>query len=432
MSMLSLIQLLNRFIWNGPMLLLLGMTHIYFTYRLHFVQRKVGTGIKWSMTPELGQKKRFSSFSALSTTLAATLGTGNIVGVSSAVAMGGPGAIFWCWVTGIFGMATSYAECYLSMLFRKKRKDGSYYGGPMYVLEQGMKSKKMACFYAFWTVLASFGVGCITQSSAITETTFSLWQLSPYFISVTIAILIGIVLMGGATAIYKVCEKLVPAMAVFYIGSCLFLLWHNHAYLLKAFCLIFENAFSQKAFASGVAGGGFMLAARYGIARGLFTNEAGLGSAAIAAASAHTTFPHRQALVSMTAVFWDTVVMCLITGLVIITHLLRSPGQITSVNSLTADAFSVLPGGELLLGISLILFAFATLVGWSYFGKSAMEYLYPKGNGMGYILVYLVMIFVGGIASLDFVWETADLLNAFMAIPNLIALFALQRYLPKE
>lgn len=175
-----------------------------------------------------------------------------------------------------------------------------------------------------------------------------------------------------------------------------------------------------------------MLAARYGIARGLFTNEAGLGSAAIAAASSPTSSPHHQALVSMTAIFWDTVVMCLITGLVIITHLLRSPTSLTSVNGLTADAFSVLPGGELLLGISLILFAFATLVGWSYFGKSAMEYLHPTGNGNGFILVYILMIFVGGIVSLEFVWETADLLNAFMVIPNLIALFALRKYLPKK
>ena len=429
--MLSLIQLLNRFIWNGPMLLLLGITHIFFTYRLHFIQKQVGKGIKWSMTPEPGQKG-FSSFSALSTTLAATLGTGNIVGVSSAVAMGGPGAIFWCWITGVLGMATSYAECYLSVLFRKRREDGTYYGGPMYVLEQGLKSKKLACFYAICTVLASFGVGCISQSSSITETTFSLWHLRPYWVSVIVAILIGMVLMGGATAIYKVCEKLVPAMAVLYIGSCLVLLYYNRSYLPYAFCLIFKNAFTPQAFTSGIAGGGFMLAARYGIARGLFTNEAGLGSAAIAAASSPTNSPHRQALVSMTAIFWDTVVMCLITGLVIISHLLRSPTSIPSINRLTSDAFSVLPGGELLLGISLILFAFATLVGWSYFGKTAMEYLHPTGNGTGYILAYLLMIFIGGIVSLDFVWETADLLNAFMVIPNLIALFALQKYLPRR
>lgn len=428
--MLSLIQFLNRFLWNGPMLLILGMTHIYFTFRLKFVQKQVGAGIKASMIREQGEQKGASSFSALSTTLAATLGTGNIVGVSSAVAMGGPGAVFWCWVTGFLGMATSYAECYLSVLFRKKRKDGSCYGGPMYVMEQGLHSKKLALFYSICTIFASFGVGCITQSRAITETLFSLWKIKPYWSSVTAAVLVGMVLMGGVSAIYKVCEKLVPAMAILYIGSCFLLLWYNRLYFFDACGLIMKNAFSPEAFSSGIAGGGLMLAARYGIARGLFTNEAGMGSAAIAAASAPTASPHRQALVSMTAVFWDTVVMCLITGLVIVTYLLRSNSEIASVNSLTSEAFSVLPGGELLLGISLILFAFATLVGWSYFGKSAMEYVYPKGSGNGYIVVYLVMIFAGGIVSLDFVWETADFLNACMVLPNVMALFALQRYLP--
>lgn len=430
--MLSLIQLLNQFLWNGPMLLLLTFTHLFFTFRLGFIQKKVFKGMRWSIAPEPGQTKGFSPFSALSTTLAATLGTGNIVGVSSAIAMGGVGAIFWCWITGILGMATSYAECYLGVLFRQKKQDGTYYGGPMYVLEKGLHSKNLARIYALCTIFASFGVGCITQSSSITETAFSLWHLCPYWVSVVTAILVGMVLMGGAIAIRKVCEWLVPAMALFYIGSCLLLLMKNHAYVPKAFGLIIENAFTPKAFSSGIAGGGIMLAARYGIARGLFTNEAGLGSASIAAASSHTQSAHRQALVSMTAIFWDTVVMCLITGLVITTYLLRTPSDVPSVNGLTSEAFSVLPCGELLLGISLILFAFATLIGWSYFGQCAVNYLFPQNNGTVYTLIYLVMVFAGGIASLKFVWETADLLNALLVLPNLISLFALHRMLPKK
>lgn len=426
--MLPLLQSLNHFLWNGPILFLLMGTHFFFTTRLGFVQKKVFQGIRYSFTPEDKNSKDFSAFSALSTTLAATLGTGNIVGISTAIALGGPGAVFWCWLTGILGMATSYAECYLSVLFRQKNKNGTYYGGPMYILEHGLHSRKLGVFYAICTVLASFGVGCITQSSAITETTYQLWHFSPYVIGVIVAILIGMVLIGGTVAIQKVCEGLVPCVSIFYIGSCIFLLIKNYNYISAALLWIITNAFSSQSFLGGISGGGLILATRYGIARGLFTNEAGIGSAGIAAATSSNKNPQRQALVSMTATFWDTVVMCLITALVILTHLLRYPDSASgcSIAGLTTLAFSVLPYGEILLGISLIAFALATLIGWFYFGKIAISYLFPKNSKKIYETIYLIMIFVGGIASLQFVWEMADLLNAFMVIPNLIALFCLR------
>lgn len=426
--MLPLLQSLNRFLWNGPLLFLLMGTHVFFTFRLGFIQKKVFQGIHYSFTPENEKSKDFSAFSALSTTLAATLGTGNIVGISTAIALGGPGAVFWCWLTGILGMATSYAECYLSVLFRQKDKTGNYFGGPMYVLEQGIGSRKLGIFYALCTVLASFGVGCITQSNAITETAYHLWNLSPSVVGVTVAILIGMVLIGGTITIQKVCQGLVPCVSVFYIGSCIFLLIKNYHYIASAFAWILSNAFSTQSLVGGISGGGLMLATRYGIARGLFTNEAGIGSAGIAAATSANKNHHRQALVSMTATFWDTVVMCLITALVILTHLLRYPSSAvnSSITGLTTIAFSVLPCGEILLGISLIAFALATLIGWSYFGKTAVTYLFPNHTKKVYETIYLVMIFLGGIASLQYVWEMADLLNAFMVVPNLIALFCLK------
>lgn len=426
--MLPLLQSLNHFLWNGPMLFLLMGTHFFFTFRLGFIQKKVFRGIHYSFTPENEASKDFSAFSALSTTLAATLGTGNIVGISTAIALGGPGAVFWCWLTGILGMATSYAECYLSVLYRQKDQKGNCFGGPMYVLEHGLGSRTLGIFYAFCTVLASFGVGCITQSNAITETTYNLWHLSPSLVSVIVAVLIGMVLIGGTIMIQKVCQGLVPCVSIFYIGSCILLLIKNYNYIIAAFSWILTNAFTTQSFVGGISGGGLMLATRYGIARGLFTNEAGIGSAGIAAATSSNKNPFRQALVSMTATFWDTVVMCLITALVILTHLLRYPESAvnTSVTGLTSLAFSVLPYGEILLGISLIAFALATLIGWSYFGKTAISYIFPNNSNKIYETIYLVMIFLGGIASLQYVWEMADLLNAFMVIPNLIALFCLK------
>lgn len=412
------------------MILLLMGAHLFFTFRLKFIQKKTLKGIKYSVTEESGGDGDISSFATLATTLAATIGTGNIVGISTAVAMGGPGAILWCWLTGLLGMATSYAECYLSFLFRKKAKDGTYRGGPMYILENGLNSKFFGCLFAFFTLIASYGVGCSTQANSITAATTSLWGLSPYIVGFIVAILVGLVIVGGVKKIGQVCVTLVPAMGTFYIIGCLILLILNQEYIIEAIKLIIQSAFSTRALAGGVLGNTMKSAARYGISRGLFTNEAGLGSAGIAAAAAKTKDPARQALVSMTATFWDTVIMCTITGLVIVTNILKFPNSLSGFTSgeLTLAAFSQIPYiGEPILLVSLIAFAIATLIGWSIFGERACEYLFGEKSINLYRIGYIVMIFVGAVMSLDLVWELSDLVNAFMAVPNLIGILCLHK-----
>lgn len=428
--MISIIKNINNYIWSAPMMLLLMGTHIFFTFRLGFIQKKTFRGIKYSVTNDLNSEGDISSFATLATTLAATIGTGNIVGISTAVAMGGPGAIFWCWLTGILGMATSYAECYLSFLFRRKTKDGTFLGGPMYILEDGLHSKFLGWIFAFFTLIASYGVGCSTQSNSITAATTSLWGFSPYFVGFLVSILVGLVIVGGVEKIGQVCVKLVPAMGAFYIIGCFIILFLNYDYIINAAELIVKSAFSPHALTGGILGNTMKAAARYGISRGLFTNEAGLGSAGIAAASAKTNDPSRQALVSMTATFWDTVIMCAITGLVIVTNIIKLPDSIIgfTFGELTSAAFRQIPYiGEPMLGISLIAFAIATLLGWSFFGERACEYLFGKKSINLYRIGYMVMIFLGAIMSLDLVWELSDLVNAFMAFPNLIGILCLHR-----
>lgn len=431
--MIDLIKSINNFIWGIPLPALLFGTHIYFTVHLKGVQKHIKTAVKLSVTPEEGGEGDLSGFAALSATLAATIGTGNIVGISSAVALGGPGAIFWCWLTGILGMSTTYAECFLGILYRRKTSDGTYIGGPMYALEYGLKQKWLAVLFCIFTLAASYGVGCSTQARAVTETAKTLWNLPEYAVGMTIATIVGLVILGGIKSIGKICSKLVPAMGFFYIFACIILLVINFKYLFPAVGLIFKSAFVPSTLPAAVAGGfigsTIRSAARYGIARGLFTNEAGLGSAAIAAAGAKVNHPSRQALISMSATFWDTVVMCAITGLVIVTNLLKDPASASgySFAELTTAAFDAIPFGKICLGLSLIAFATATLIGWSYFGEKAVEYLFGKSRISTYRLFYIVMIFVGSIMSLELVWELTDLVNAFMALPNLICLFLLRK-----
>lgn len=431
--MIEFIKIINTFLWGIPMPLLLFGTHIYYTLHLRGVQRHIGKAIKQSIIPEKSAEGDLSGFASLAATLAATLGTGNIVGVSTAVALGGPGAIFWCWLTGILGMATTYAECFLGVLYRRKSSDGTYLGGPMYALEYGLHKKWLAVLFCIFTLIASYGVGCSTQARAVTETAKTLWNLPEYGVGMIIAVIVGLVILGGIKSIGKICSKLVPAMGSFYIIGCLILLFINLPYLLPAIGLIFKSAFltvqMPAAVTGGLIGSTLRSAARYGIARGLFTNEAGLGTAAIAAAGAKTSQPSRQALISMSATFWDTVVMCAITGLVIVTNLMKNPTSAAgySFAELTTAAFQTIPFGNLCLGISLIAFAVATLIGWSYFGEKAVEYLFGKSGINTYRLCYIVMIFIGSIMSLELVWEMTDLVNALMALPNLLCLFLLRK-----
>lgn len=432
--MLDLIKNINNFLWGIPLPALLFGTHIYFTFHLKGVQKHIKTAIRLSVTPEKSNAEGdLSSFASLSALLAATIGTGNIVGISTAVALGGPGAIFWCWLTGVLGMSTTYAECFLGVLYRRKTSDGTYLGGPMYALEYGLNKKWLAVLFCIFTLMASYGVGCSTQARAVTETASTLWGFPEYIVGMIVAVVVGLVIVGGIDSIGKICSKLVPAMGFFYIFGCIIILIMNYKYLLPALLNIIEAAFSPSKLPAAVAGGfigsSLRSAARYGIARGLFTNEAGLGSAAIAAAGAKASHPSRQALVSMSATFWDTVVMCAITGLVIVTNLMKNPSSVEgySFAEFTTAAFRSIPYGNILLGISLIAFAIATLIGWSYFGEKAVEYLFGKSGIGTYRVCYIVMIFVGSIMSMKLVWEMTDLVNALMAMPNLICLFLLRK-----
>jgi AGCS family alanine or glycine:cation symporter len=431
--LIELIKNINNFLWGIPLPALLFGTHIYFTVHLKGVQKHIKKAVKLSFTPDTTAEGDLSGFASLTATLAATIGTGNIVGISTAVALGGPGAIFWCWLTGLLGMATTYAECFLGVLYRRKTSDGTFLGGPMYAIEYGLKKKWLAILFCIFTLIASYGVGCSTQARAVTETAKTLWHLPEYAVGMIVAIIVGLVIVGGIKSIGKICSTLVPAMGFFYIFGCIILLIINYNYLIPAIGLIFKSAFIPAELPAAVTGGfiGSTLrsAARYGIARGLFTNEAGLGSAAIAAAGAKTSHPSRQALISMSATFWDTVVMCAITGLVIVTNLMKNPSSTEgySFAELTTAAFHAIPLGDLFLGISLIAFAIATLIGWSYFGEKAVEYLFGKSGISTYRVCYIVMIFIGSIMSLELVWELTDLVNAFMALPNLICLFFLRK-----
>ncbi|MCI9096194.1 MAG: sodium:alanine symporter family protein [Lachnospiraceae bacterium] len=432
-SVFPFMQSINQFLWSGPLLFLLMGTHLYFTMKLHFPQKNILKAIRLSVTPS-GKKDgaNLSVFATLSTTLAATLGTGNIIGVSTAVALGGPGAVFWCWVTGILGMATAYAECFLSVRFRSRDKDGAYQGGPMYVWQNGLHKPSVGKFYGILTLIAAFGVGCTTQSNSITQTTSLSFGLNPHVAGFAAAILAGLVIVGGIRSIGNVCMKIVPFLGILYTASCVLLLVINREALVPAIRLILTHALAPRAALGGAAGSSLMLTARYGIARGLFTNEAGIGTAAIAAAASQTDDPARQAYVSMTAVFWDTVVMCLLSGLVIVSNLLLHPESARGVNEagLTEAAFSYLPFlGNVFLSLCLVAFAITTLIGWSYLGEQAYRYVTGNKGIFIYKVAYIVMIYVGAVLPLNLVWECTDLINALMVIPNVAALFLLQRFL---
>lgn len=427
---MTLLERLNDFLWGFPLLLLLLGTHIYFTLRLGFPQRNLFHAIRLSLVGDETKERNLSPFAALSTTLAATLGTGNIIGVSTAVALGGPGAILWCWLTGILGMSTAYSECYLSLLYRQKTEDGSYVGGPMYVLKNGLHNSKLGILYALCALAAAFGVGCTTQANSVTRATSLSFGLSPHPVGIVLALLTGAVILGGIKSIGALCERTVPAISFLYLLGCLLLLILYRQHLVTAIVWIVKDAFTFTSLSGGVAGAGLTQAARYGIARGLFTNEAGIGTSAIAAASSRTEDPRIQAYVSMTAVFWDTVVMCLMTGLVVVCNMLYDPASTAGAaeTDLTAAAFSHLPYvGDAFLTISLCAFAVTTLIGWSYFGEKATEHLAGAKGIPVYKVFYVLMIYLGAIIPMRLVWECTDLINALMALPNLLALWMLRR-----
>ena len=398
-------ETMSGYLWGWPMIILLLGTHIFLTIRLGFPQRKLLTAIRLSISKDKGSTGDVSQFGALATALAATIGTGNIVGVATAVALGGPGAVLWCWLSGVFGIATKYSEGLLAIKYRVKAKDGRMLGGPMYALERGLGWKWLAVLFALFTALASFGIGNTVQANAISTIAQESYNIPTWLSGGFVCLLTALVLLGGIKSIARVCGALVPFMAFFYVLGCIYILFANGQYVWPAIKLICESAFTAKAAGGGFIGTTVIIAARMGIARGLFSNESGLGSAPIVAAAAQTRNPVRQALVSSTGTFWDTVVICAFTGLVIVSSILAHPDISASDGAaLTKAAFSKIPYiGTPLLSFGLLTFAFTTILGWCYYGERAVEYLKGKRWMLAYRILFVIMVFVGSIISLDIV-----------------------------
>ncbi len=427
----SVLTQISDFVWGYPLLILLFGTHIFLTFRLKFIQRFIGKAIKISLGRNKEGEGDISQFGALTTALAATIGTGNIVGVSTAIAAGGPGAVLWMWLTGVFGIATKYAEALLSVHYRITTKDGQMAGGPMYVLERGMKSKWLAVIFAGLTSITAFGIGNMVQANSISHLVNDTMGIPPWITGVILAVLTAVVILGGIKSIAKVCEKLVPFMAIFYVLGCIILLVVNYTTIPQSISLIFTSAFTGHAVMGGFIGAGVKEAIRFGIARGLFSNESGLGSAPIVAAAAQTKNPVRQALVSSTGTFWDTVVVCAFTGLVIVNSYEWTHGYNGAI--LTKQAFSDIPiVGPIFLSFGLLTFVFSTILGWSYYGEKAIEYLIGTRAIQPYRYLWVVAVFVGCVMSLNLVWTFADITNGLMAIPNLVSLIFLNKIIVSE
>ncbi len=414
-------------LWGWPMILLLLGTHLYLTVRLRFPQRRIFHAIRLSVTPDSGAEGDVSQFGALATSLAATIGTGNIIGVATAVALGGPGAVLWCWLTGVLGIATKYSEALLAVKYRVRTSDGTMLGGPMYALERGLGWKSLAVAFCVLTAIAAFGIGNTVQSNAISLLCYETYGVPTVWTGAVLTLFAALVILFGVKGIARFCTTFVPLMALCYVLGCIYILLVNGSYVWDAFCLICRSAFSPEAAGGGFVGTSIMMTARYGIARGLFSNESGMGSAPIVAAAAQTKSPVRQALVSSTATFWDTVVICALTGLVLVSSIIAYPDiDYHNGGALTKMAFEKIPVvGAPLLTFGIVTFAFSTILGWSYYGERAVEYLSGKRYLFIYRLLYVGAIFAGAVVQLTVVWNLADLLNGLMAIPNLVSLLAL-------
>ena len=438
-AIVTFINWLDDFIWGIPMIVLLLGTHLFMTVRTGFIQRKLFTGIRLSVTKDPDSPGDVSQFQALTTALASTIGTGNIIGVGTAIFLGGPGAVFWCWIAGVFGIATKYAESLIAVKYRVRTRDGRMQGGAMYALERGLNLKWLGVAFALLATIASFGIGCGTQINAIAEV---IETNVPLAIPRIVIGLVGggitaVVIIGGIQSIASVCEKLVPFMAIFYVLGCIIILGINFDTLLPAIGAILRLAFTPGAVAGGLVGQGLLVALRFGVARGLFSNESGMGSAPLVASAAQTRNPVRQALVSATGTFWDTVVVCLMTGLVLVSTIMKNPqinmDSVADGGQLTTLAFSQIPVlGPVILVVGIITFAWSTILGWSYYGERCAQYLWGKRALLPYKLVFVAVVVVGPVLALDLVWTIADILNALMAIPNLIAVLLLSGVIARE
>lgn len=430
----EIIKTIDDFLWGWPMIIMLLGTHLYLTIRLKFPQRHIFKAIRLSFRRDKDAPGDVSQFGALATSLAATIGTGNIVGVATAVALGGPGAIFWCWITGVLGIATKYAEGLLAVKYRVKTRSGKMIGGPMFALQKGLGLKWLAILFCIFTAIASFGIGNMVQSNAISMLCHETMNVPEWVSGLVITFFAALVILFGVKGISRVCTAFVPLMALLYVLGCLYILVVNSQFVWPALQLIVKSAFDPMAAGGGFVGGTIIMTARYGIARGLFSNESGMGSAPIVAAAAQTKKPVEQALVSSTATFWDTVIICALTGLVIVSSVLAYPEiDYTDGGTLTKAAFSKIPFiGSPLLTFGIVTFAFSTILGWSYYGERAVEYLGGNRLTVAYRILYIIGVFLGSVFSLGLVWNLADMMNALMAIPNLISLVFLSGVIVAE
>lgn len=447
-AVVEIINAIDGFVWGIPMLVILLGSHIYFTIRTGFIQRKIPTAIKLSVAKDPDAKGDISQFGALTTALSATIGTGNIVGVGTAILAGGPGAVLWMWLTGVFGIATKYAETFAAVKYRVEDHEGNMLGGAMYAWKRAFKKEDGstpwwaalgAGAFALFAAIASFGIGSAVQSSAMTDIIISNAPGVPeWAIGLAIVIMVSLVIFGGIKSISRVCEMLVPFMAIAYAWGCVVIIGLNWQFVWPAICMICECAFTGKAVFGGALGSGVMLAIQFGCARGLFSNESGLGSAPIVASAAATRNPARQALVSMTGTFWDTVVICALTGIVLVSTMLANPSlmegdAITAGAQLTSAAFASIPFiGTPILVIGMVLFAYSTILGWSYYGNRCITYLFGKRAIRPYQIVYVVIAFLGAIGVGDVVWTISDITNALMAVPNIIVVLLLSGIIAKE
>ena len=441
----------DDFVWGPVMLVLLVGTGIFLTIRLKFRPwRNLGFAIKSTLSKEARTTKRgegdVSPFSALTTALAATIGTGNIVGVATAMVSGGPGALVWMWISACFGLTSKFSECMLAIKYREVNEKREMSGGPMYTMKKGFKNKKIGAFlgmlFAVFAVIASFGIGNMTQANSISESLKSTFNFDEKIVGVVLTVLALVIIVGGIKTISKVSSVVVPLMAIFYIIAGLIVVVMNIQNLPSGIVMIFKMAFSSQAVAGGGAGVitvGVMNAMRYGVARGVFSNEAGMGSAAITASAATTDDPVRQGYINMTGTFWDTIVVCTITGLCIassgVLGTVGDDGKLVQGAALTILAFKSALGevGAILVTIGIDLFAFSTILGWEYHGEKAFEYIFGTHKyNMAYRIIFSLVVFVGATTTLQVVWNFSDIANALMAIPNLICLLVMSKVIAKE
>lgn len=431
-SLAALISTLSGWVWGPPMLTLLVGTGLYLTILLKGLQfRVLPLAFRIIFHKDHGEDGDISHFAALMTALAATVGIGNIVGVATAISLGGPGAVFWMWMTGLVGMVTKYSEAVLAVKYREKGEHGMR-GGPMYYISKGAGLPWLGWLFALFTALATFGIGNMTQANATAKIFESTFHIPTWVTGVVLMLLTALVILGGIRSIGKFTSFLVPFMIVGYVGSALVVLGLNATEIPGALALIFHHAFSPIAASGGFAGATIATAMRFGIARGVFSNESGLGSAPIAAAAARTYDPVRQALVSMTQTFIDTLVVCTMTALVILTATPWtqgiSPGQLTSASF--GETLGVT--GEIIVAIATSLFAYSTLIGWNYYGEKAIEYLLGSRSIRIYRIFFIAAVVVGAMLNLELVWNISDLMNGLMALPNLIGLLLLSKVIKEE